>query len=274
MDVLQLCERIGIQPEVKLRIEKILSETDLETDLAFLEDIRQDFFEYEKMKSVHTRLEQKLSDDKDHMKMLVCMLKVAADSYEIYSRKGIEPSVYTATMKCFSRFLKETYERTGRYEFDRYWWTARQAGCHGFRIGALEYERKFFDDSHGIAVHIPSDADFSPESVEKSLKEAKVFWGKCEPEMEGCEYRCHSWLLDPHLKNMLPEDSNIRKFQERFEIYDSGEPGRDFLEWLFQCQDVPETEYRNLSEKTSLQRKVKQHILAGGKIYNACGRLK
>ena len=44
MDVLQLCERIGIQPEVKLRIEKILSET----DLAFLEDIRQDFFEYEK----------------------------------------------------------------------------------------------------------------------------------------------------------------------------------------------------------------------------------
>ena len=53
------------------------------------------------MKSVHTRLEQKLSDDKDHMKMLVCMLKVAADSYEIYSRKGIEPSVYTATMKCF-----------------------------------------------------------------------------------------------------------------------------------------------------------------------------
>ena len=39
MDVLQLCERIGIQPEVKLRIEKILSET----DLAFLEDIRQDF---------------------------------------------------------------------------------------------------------------------------------------------------------------------------------------------------------------------------------------
>ena len=26
MDVLQLCERIGIQPEVKLRIEKILSD--------------------------------------------------------------------------------------------------------------------------------------------------------------------------------------------------------------------------------------------------------
>ena len=77
------------------------------------------------------------------LKMLVCMLKVAADSYEIYSRKGIEPSVYTATMKCFSRFLKETYERTGRYEFDRYWWTARQAGCHEFRIGALEYERNY-----------------------------------------------------------------------------------------------------------------------------------
>ena len=57
MDVLQLCKRIDIQPEVKLRIEKILSET----DLAFMEDIRQDFFEYEKMKSVHTRLEQKLS---------------------------------------------------------------------------------------------------------------------------------------------------------------------------------------------------------------------
>lgn len=37
-------------------------------------------------------------------------------------------------------FLEEAYERTGRYVFDRYWWTGRQAGCHLFRIGELEYE--------------------------------------------------------------------------------------------------------------------------------------
>ena len=82
------------------------------------------------------RLEEKIGEDPEHMKILTCMLKASADACEIYQKKGIEDSIYFATMKCYTRFLEEAYERTGRYVFDRYWWTGRQAGCHLFRIGS------------------------------------------------------------------------------------------------------------------------------------------
>ena len=65
---------------------------------------------------------------------------------------------------------------TGRYEFDRYGWTGRQAGCQLFRIGQLEYEISPRAGRVTIEIHIPSDADFSPASVEESLKQARAFF--------------------------------------------------------------------------------------------------
>ena len=53
-------------------------------------------------------------------------------------------------------------------------------------------------------------------------------------------------------------------------ITDIGEAGTDYLEWIFKTQ---ETEPEKLPEKTTLQRKVKEHILAGKVIRNVYGRL-
>jgi hypothetical protein len=69
---------------------------------------------------------------------------------------------------------------------------------------------------------------------------------------------------------MLGEDSNIINFQNRFEIYDEGETGTEFVEWVFKTKS---TDYNNLPEETSLQRNLKKHILAGGVIKDAYGRL-
>ena len=69
---------------------------------------------------------------------------------------------------------------------------------------------------------------------------------------------------------MLSQNSNIVSFQKRFEITDIGEAGTDYLEWIFKTQ---ETEPEKLPEKTTLQRKVKEHILAGKVIRNVYGRL-
>lgn len=54
--------------------------------------------------------------------------------------------IYFATMKCYPRFIDETYRMTGRLYFDRYWWTTRQAGCYLFIIGSFEYEMKHIDN--------------------------------------------------------------------------------------------------------------------------------
>ena len=90
-------------------------------------------------------------------KILACMLKASADVYDIYKEKGIGDGIYFALMKCYTRFIDETFRVTGKLYFDRWWWTTRQAGCHLFRIGELEYEMKHIDDSIVIGIHIPSD---------------------------------------------------------------------------------------------------------------------
>ena len=145
------------------------------------------------------------------------MLKASADVFDIYQAQGISNEVYFATMKCYPRFISETYQMTGELYFDRYWWTSRQAGYHLFRIGELEYEMKHIEDEIVIDIHIPSDANFSPSAIDDSLASAKQFFSEHYPELSKAEYRCHSWLLDKQLREMLKDSSNILSFQNRFE---------------------------------------------------------
>lgn len=266
MNIQQLCDAINLQPEVKSQVSVFASDFDFST----IEKQLKDFLIYEKMKDAQIELQELLGDDKDYIKILTCMLQASVQAYAIYNEKGISDEIYFATMKCYTRFISETYAMTGRLYFDRYWWTARQAGCHLFRIGALEYEIKSLSDRIVIGIHIPSDADFSPSAVSASIEMANEFFAKHYPELANCEYRCHSWLLDKQLRCMLSENSNIVSFQNRFEIIDEGEADTEFVEWLFNSKT---TDYTTLPEKTSLQRNVKKYILSGGKIRNAYGRL-
>ncbi|MGN0449519.1 MAG: acyltransferase domain-containing protein, partial [Ruminococcus sp.] len=230
-----------------------------------------DFLIYEKMNDARLELQAIFGEDEDNIKILACMLKACADVYDIYQAKGISDEIYFATMECYTRFIEETYQMTGKLFFDRYWWTTRQAGCHLFRIGELEYEMKHIDDKIVIGIHIPSDADLSPFAVDKSLMNAKMFFAEYYPNLANAEYRCHSWLLDSQLKGMLNDSSNILSFQTRFEIFNEGEIGTDFIEWLYNTKS---TDYSALPENTSLQRNMKRHLLSGGVIRNAYGRLK
>lgn len=266
MEIHTLCDEIQLQPEIKSRVFDFVNAfefTAVDRQLIALRD-------YEKMSEALAELQTILGEDTDNIKILACMLKASADLYDIYKEMGISDEIYFATMKCYTRFINETHQMTGRLYFDRYWWTTRQAGCHLFRIGELEYEMKHIDDSIVIGIHIPSDADFSPSKVDDSITNARRFFSKYYPELSDTEYRCHSWLLDHHLRGMLKKDSNILHFQNLFEIFDEGEVGSDFLEWLYHTKS---TDYAALPENTSLQKNVKKHLLSGGAIRNTYGRL-
>ncbi len=267
MDVLTLCTQINLQPEIKKYVIEFLDNFNFHTVKKHLKE----FLIYEKMNDARIELQAILGDDADNIKILTCMLKASADIYDVYKLKGISDDVYFDTMKCYTRFINETYEMTGKLYFDRYWWTTRQSGGHLFRIGALEYEMKHVDDIVVISIHIPSDADFSSIVVDKSIARAKEFFKRYYPELEDAEYRCHSWLLDKQLKEMLSEKSNIVSFQNRFEIFDEGEVDMEFIEWLFHTKAA---DLKKLPERTSLQRNVKKHLLSGGVIRNSYGKLK
>lgn len=266
MESLKLYALIHLPPEIVRKLETIKKEV----DLCGLEALLERLTDSEAAPKAYEALEASFQEDGDHLKMLYCQLECACRIYNRYQEKHIPDIVFTDTMKCFPRFLRECQKKNGRMFFDRGWWTYRQISMTLFRIGTLEYELGKSEDK-SVAIHIPSDADLSPEAVRDSLERADSFFRTFYPGYSYDRYTCDSWLMAPALKNLLPENSNILAFQKLFTVTGEGTDSSGCLEWLFQspgCRD-----YRLLPENTSLQRKAKKLLLTGGYVGYAHGEI-
>ena len=211
----------------------------------------------------------------DGMAHLAAALGGACHTREVYRENGIPEDVFFATMGCFARFLRETREITGKWAFDRGFWTWRQTGGRLFRLGTLEFEYRPAEEGCALSVHIPSDAVLSREELDRSYDwverffagEGRAFCYRGLPT----ETRCSSWLLAPALEKLLPEKSGIRRFAGDYARRAVEEDDREFYRWLFKCEPPLPTE--DLPEGTSLQRSAKAYLAAGGKIGSARGVL-
>ena len=130
MEIHTLCDKIQLQPKIKSRVLEFANDFDFNS----VDKQLFAFQIYEKMSEALAELQTILGADEDNIKILACMLKASADVYEIYKDKGISDKIYFATMKCYTRFIDETYKITGKLYFDRYLLTLLQSGFHQFRI--------------------------------------------------------------------------------------------------------------------------------------------
>lgn len=240
-------------------------------DYASVQNLMDGFYNSDTWDEARERLKEVLGADEQGIKMLGCMLHCALLTYDKYIRLGIDREIFTETMKCFTRFINEHYAMTGEYAFDREWWTVRQIAMKLFRIGELEYELLCWEGKKVISIHIPSDAKISDDNCTQSLSRARAFADRYFEDYKNADFICHSWLLSPALKQLLPETSNIIKFQQRFDIKSVDEDAMDFIGWVFKTTD-PTLE--TLPENTSLQRRMKQYLLDGGKVGAALGVIK
>ena len=217
------------------------------------------------------------------MAQLATVLAAACLTRDVYRRTGVSDRIFLDTMNCLPRFLKETRELTGRWAFDRGFWTWRQTGGLLFRLGALEFE--YVPASEGLLppglapedpalhVHIPSDAALTRAALDDSYAQAGRFFAR-----EGAVFctrgapkamLCDSWLLAPALDELLLSTSGIRRFAGDFDRFLVREDDDSFYRWLFKTPEpVP---LADLPENTSLQRAVKAHLAAGGKLGAAGG---
>lgn len=265
MKIQELYELIELQPEIISQLQSVEKELNLEqidSSLDWLTDRKTAARAYEDLKKY-------LGEDTGNIRMLYCQLEAARRNYHSYQQKHISDGIFIETMKCFTRFIEECGRKNGRLFFDRGWWAYRQASMSLFRIGTLEYEFQEHGGEGVIAIHIPSNADLSAESVDESLDQADAFFREYYPDFKYDKYTCSSWLLSPALNQMLPEESKIMCFQKRFDILEEKREDREFMEWLFQAPE--NVDYRNLPEKTSLQKKAKRLLLDGGHIGAAYG---
>lgn len=204
-------------------------------------------------------LKSLLAPDPDGWKILFVQLSRTRETAQRLARSGFTEKEIWDTLEAFSRFVRER-EAAGFLDFDRDFWTWRQTSGRVVRLGCLEYEP--LDDC--VMLHIPSDAQLTEEEVDASLTRAKKRWGTRA-------FYCDSWLLAPALDELLPAQSRIRSFRARFEQESARPEGTEFVRWVFDCTPLPPDQW---PEKTRLQKAIKAHVCAGGKIGSARGRLK
>lgn len=257
MNVIDICEKINAPQEMLQFISEKLVSFEVINSLTDIGTARNGY----------ERLKELLGSDTNGLKMFACMLNAATITYEKYRHYGISEKIFIKTMDCFTRFAKEHRASYGVYGFDRGWWTYRQLSCVLFGIGDLEYE--YCDNEKTVHLHIPSNSDISIKNCKKSLIEFITFTSEYFPE-KRYPIVCNSWLLSPALDELLPQDSNIIKFKNCFEVVSRNKTENEFLQWVYDKTDI---EYDKLPEKTSLQRNMKRYLMNGGVVGSAFGRL-
>ena len=265
MDLKILCEKIELPEEMK---KKVLSAS-MRIDRSRVEKFYASLADSSMWDKSLEEMKESLGKDDDGSEILTVMLICALSAYEEYKKRGIGEDIFIDTMKFCTRFVNEHHSAYGSYSFVWAWWFPRQLSLREFRIGALEYEMIESDGELLINMHIPADADLSEESVKNSYRAAREFFCKFFPEYENADMVCDSWLLSSQLVKMLPPDSNIIRFREMFDIEKEQEDSNAGVRWVYKRDDIP-TE--DLPEKTSLQKKMKHHLLKGGKTGSAFGR--
>lgn len=220
---------------------------------------------------------------------------------EIAKRTGVHP--YTADLLvflCLTRHLKAVYEERGMDQqiyrdsaLDLKWkleeCKAVKGICGSFvaswfpgffklsrvALGRLQFEvvtakmdydkkgvRLVKGESKVINVHIPrTGTPMDKESCDRAYAQARAFFK--EQVGENCPFVCHSWLLYPENKEILPPHTNTYRFLSEYDVVEWGvNEGQD----LWRLFDTEEKNPARLPTNGSLRRCYAEHLKKGGRV--------
>ena len=112
-----------------------------------------------------------------------------------------------------------------------------------------------------LDVHIPGGGGLTLASIRDSFARALIFFDHLYPNLVIKGFECVSWIFSPDLEAAFPPKSNLIRFRDQVYVFPVKSKKTEGLNFIFG------TFSRNHSrwpEKTSVQRKLKAHILAGG----------
>jgi len=234
----------------------------------------------EAITNLYTDPDGRLPDD--GLRSMAVFLMAARHTKEMYADKCIDENIYIDSMGFFKRQIDQNVLRHGRAFFSGASWFHRQLSLTLFRLGTLEFEMTTLTDAvyagfpgetdiPVLSVHIPPDAIFTREELDKCYDAAFEFFPRYFPDFKFRNIFCSTWLLAPVLKELLPPGSGILNFQSDYAItkvnydYDG-----NIMHWVFKTDDK-NPDINALPEDTSLCRALKKHLLAGGAVYSAAG---
>jgi GNAT-like C-terminal domain/N-acyltransferase N-terminal domain len=155
------------------------------------------------------------------------------------------------TLQWLTLHVRGAVYELGRFQFQRGHLHMKGRADRPLRRGNL-----------ALALHIPESGPLTPRLCDESLQVARQFFPRHFPDEPYRIVTCDSWLLDPQLAEYLPPESNIIRFQRRFQLLPGwGEGNESVLRFVFHTLSTPLGE---LPQRTTLQRAVVSHMLAGG----------
>lgn len=208
------------------------------------------------------------------------------DVRRYHAARGIPDDVSWATLADLGRNMAIHERIYGAGGLDEQNWLTLhwrggiyQLGRLQFNRGRIRYdaatiEQLGLDFRHGdpsLGVHIPEAGPLSPDACDASFRQAPHFFARHFPEETYRIATCGSWLLDEQLAEYLPPASNIIRFQRRFRIMPGGWlADREIVRFVFR-RDT--TRFDELPRRTTLERAIVQHLLAGRHWYSRSGWL-
>jgi hypothetical protein len=172
---------------------------------------------------------------------------------------AIPDDVSWASLRDLGRHVRLDRKLHGSPGLRASWWLMLHFRGLLFEVGRLQFE-VLSDDELGI--HVPATGPLDPTACDDSIRRVRELLG---PRTMICE----SWLLDPALAEYLPAESNILRFQRRFERLTEGDVDDRVVELVFALR-APVDE---LPQRTTLERAVVAHLRSGRRFVAPIGRL-
>ena len=205
------------------------------------------------------------------------LLSATQSLAEAYRLRGIPRQVLVDTLSDIPLWMNNCETHFGYQGMLEFPWLSNHMRMRLFRLGRLEFEKldspwELSPEKTGvrkgekvISIHSPQGEKLAIDRVKESLILGMDFWGRDLP------YLCHSWLLYPGLRDILPQNSNIIQFQNEFQLAETDFNERE-AEW--RIFGKTESDPQNYPEETSLQKNAKKYLLSGRKLGNGLGILK
>jgi hypothetical protein len=217
------------------------------------------------------------SSDGFRKKALRIYLDIAYNNGARFAERKIAEQIYFDTCGDIAIWCGNCHKSFREYGLDELEWVAKSIDFRLFRLGRLQFEltsvgeafntakRDVYKDDILLNIHIPQGSPLGINVCLDSISEAKAFF-------KGTGgFVCDSWLLCPDLKQILPAQSNIVRFQNLFEVlrtdYTSGQAEERIFGGVLEDAHM-------YPGKTSLQIAARDYILSGRKLGTSYGYLK
>lgn len=261
--LLDLCDKIKLPNEAIEELENIkMTDSELVKWKKLCLTNKEAF--YEKVKKC----------DRSRLLFMYIYLQCACDRYTQEWPEGFTEQIHDDTFYDITRWCKICYREYGEYGIGEHDWIYNHIHKDLYCIGRLQYEKRYLwedifmegtilkEGCKVLNVHIPEGEPLTEAACKASILKAKELF----PEYQALV--CNTWLLSPGLKNILPETSNIIKFQKLFQMYATQEESSEAIKNIF-GKNVGELE--TLPEDTSLQKNAKAYLLQGKSLGNGKG---